>query len=153
MPPTSLTSTVNLVLANGGTHARHANSEDKFLFHHYVNYVASVMMPFEHPWNPWKLYYPSVSLKYSVPGERALYHAVLAQAAFNLAHLGGGTANMMRLAARHYNASIQHVNDGIQTSADKDPGPILAAIMTLMMAEVRTITHLNRDRDRLTFCL
>ncbi|KAJ5374855.1 fungal-specific transcription factor domain-containing protein [Penicillium concentricum] len=136
MPPTSLTSTVNLVLANGGTHARHANSEDKFLFHHYVNYVASVMMPFEHPWNPWKLYYPSVSLKYSVPGERALYHAVLAQAAFNLAHLGGGTADMMRLAARHYNASIQHINNGIQTSADKDPGPILAAIMTLMMAEV-----------------
>lgn len=119
---------------------RHANSEDKLLFHHYVNYVASVMMPFEHPWNPWKLYYPSVSLEYSVPGERALYHAVLAHAAFNLTHLGGGTAKMMHLAARHYNASIQHVNDSIQNSTDKDTGPILAAVMTLMMAEVILLT-------------
>ncbi|KAJ5674350.1 fungal-specific transcription factor domain-containing protein [Penicillium maclennaniae] len=136
VPPTSLASTVNLVLANGGTPTRHADSEDRLLFHHYVDYVASVMMPFEHPWNPWKLYYPSVSLEYSVPGERALYHAILAHAAFNLAHLGGDTAKMMRLAAKHYNASIQHVNDGIQTSADTDSGGILAAIMTLMMAEV-----------------
>ncbi|KAJ5756919.1 fungal-specific transcription factor domain-containing protein [Penicillium nucicola] len=136
LPPTSLASTINLVLANGTTPARYADSDDKLLFHHYVNYVASVMMPFEHPWNPWKLFYPSVSLEYSEPGERALFHALLAHAAFNLAHLGGNAAKMMRLAAKHYNASIQHVNDGIQTSADKGPGAILAAIMTLMMAEV-----------------
>lgn len=144
--PTSLGSTVNHVLANGGVHATHANSDDNGLFHHYANYVASVMMPFEHPWNPWKKYYPAVSLNYSAPGERALYHAILAHAAFNLAHLGADTTKMMRLAANHYNTSIQHINEAIQLSEDKGSGGTLAAIMTLMMAEVPTNLHCVIER-------
>jgi hypothetical protein len=138
LPPVSLGSTVNMVLANGGRDSMHASSDDKLLFQHYVNYVATVMMPFEHPWNPWKRYYPSVSLEYSAPDERALYHAILAHAAFNLAHLGADSEKMMRLAVRHYNASIKYINDSLQASGETGSGGILAAIMTLMMAEVIT---------------
>lgn len=140
LSPTSLGSTINQVLANGSVRATHANSDDKFLFQHYANYVASVMMPFEHPWNPWKRYYPSLSLEYSTPGERALYHAILAHAAFNLAHLGTDITKMMQLAANHYNRSIQHINEAIQVSGNQGSGDTLAAIMTLMMAEVPTIS-------------
>ncbi|GAB1194712.1 hypothetical protein APSETT444_003958 [Aspergillus pseudonomiae] len=112
-----------------------SSSGEKMLFHHYVNYVASIMMPFEHPWNPWKRHYPVVSLQYSESGEKALYHAILAHAAFNFANLGHDRQKMMQLAASNYNASIQYVNDSIQASG-RDFDSTLAAIMTLMMAEV-----------------
>ncbi|KAE8371730.1 fungal-specific transcription factor domain-containing protein [Aspergillus bertholletiae] len=135
LPSMSLLSSSNKVLASGGTDTAHASSEDKFLFHHYVHFVASVMMPFEHPWNPWKLYYPAVSLQYSLPEEKALYHALLCHAAFNLANLGFNKARMTWLAARNYNTAIQHLNSSFQTAKGSYSG-ILAAILTLMMAEV-----------------
>ncbi|KAE8353031.1 fungal-specific transcription factor domain-containing protein [Aspergillus coremiiformis] len=135
LPSLSLLSNINKVLAKGGTDATHPTREDKFLFHHYVDYVAAVMMPFEHPSNPWKLYYPAVSMQYSLPEEKALYHALLSHAAFNLAHLGVNKARMMWLAARNYNTSIQHLNNSIQTPGSGYSGT-LAAILTLMMAEV-----------------
>ncbi|OGM39530.1 hypothetical protein ABOM_011912 [Aspergillus bombycis] len=133
--PTSLVSPMNQGLVCNSTKMPRPSSREKMLFHHYVDYVASIMMPFEHPWNPWKRYYPAVSLQYSESGEKALYHAILAHAAFNFAHLGHDRQKMMRLAASNYNASIQYVNDSIQASG-RDFDSTLAAIMTLMMAEV-----------------
>ncbi|KNG85000.1 hypothetical protein ANOM_006560 [Aspergillus nomiae NRRL 13137] len=131
--PMSLVSNMNQGLVCNST--KMSSSGEKMLFHHYVNYVASIMMPFEHPWNPWKRHYPVVSLQYSESGEKALYHAILAHAAFNFANLGHDRQKMMRLAASNYNASIQYVNDSIQASG-RDFDSTLAAIMTLMMAEV-----------------
>ncbi|KAE8387683.1 fungal-specific transcription factor domain-containing protein [Aspergillus alliaceus] len=135
LPSTSLISCINQVMASGGTDTAHANSEDSFIFHHYVHYVASVMMPFEHPCNPWKKYYPAVSLQYILPEQKSLYHALLSHAAFNLAHLGFDKTRMLRLATRNYNISIQHLNNSIQTLGSDYSGT-LAAILTLMMAEV-----------------
>jgi hypothetical protein len=118
----------------------HATNEDRLLFHHYVDYVASIMVPFENPdgpSNPWKVYYPSVSIRYLLPGEKALYHAIIAHSAFNMANLGPGKLTSMRLrsATKHYNMSIQYVNESIG-SVNRDSASTLAAIMTLMMAEV-----------------
>lgn len=113
------------------------SDEEKLLFHHYVDYVASIMMPFEHPCNPWKRHYPAVSLQYSGSGEKALYHAILAHAAFNFAHLGSDRQKMMRLATLNYNTAIKYVNDSLRVSG-RESGSTLAAIMTLMMAEVRS---------------
>lgn len=118
----------------------HATDEDQFLFHHYADYVASIMVPFENPHgpsNPWKVFYPSVSLRYLLPGEKALYHAIIAHSAFNLANLGPDNVMSMRLrsATKHYNMSIKYVNESIE-SVNKNSASTLAAIMTLMMAEV-----------------
>ncbi|PKY09428.1 hypothetical protein P168DRAFT_301923 [Aspergillus campestris IBT 28561] len=131
----SLGSNMNQALVCNSTKTPQANQEEKLLFHHYVDYVASIMMPFEHPCNPWKRHYPAVSLQYSVSGEKALYHAILAHAAFNFVHLGNDRQKMMRLATSNYNAAIKYVNDSLRVTG-KDSGSTLAAIMTLMMAEV-----------------
>ncbi|OJJ38699.1 hypothetical protein ASPWEDRAFT_180214 [Aspergillus wentii DTO 134E9] len=135
IPSNSLLSNVNKMLAAGPTNATHTDPQNKFLFHHYVNHVASVMMPFEHPWNPWKLYYPAVSLHDTLSEEKALYHAILTHAAFNLGHLGVDQSRMMALATRHYNSSIQHLSKSIRSGRQRFSST-LAAIMTLMMAEV-----------------
>lgn len=42
---------------------------------------------------------------------------------------------MMYLAAKHYNTSIRYLQDGFKDQK-QDHGTVLAAIMTLMMAEV-----------------
>lgn len=131
------TTSIGRILPNESRDVNTTTIEDGYLFHHYVDYVASVMMPFEHPSNPWKVFYPSVSLRYLLPGEKALYHAIIAHSAFNLAYLGPGDTRNVRLrsATRHYNRSIQYVNESIG-SGERDSGSTLAAIMTLMMAEV-----------------
>lgn len=131
---------VESIWSNGGRNMNHATNEDRLLFHHYVDYVASIMVPFENPHgpsNPWKVFYPSVSLRYLLPGEKALYHAIIAHSAFNMANLGPENLKSMRLrsATKHYNISIQYVNESIG-SVNRDSASTLAAIMTLMMAEV-----------------
>ncbi|EAW12383.1 fungal specific transcription factor domain-containing protein [Aspergillus clavatus NRRL 1] len=115
-----------------------AGPRDCYLFHHYVTHVAIHMMPFDHPLNPWKLYYPSVALQLSNPEEKAMYHALLAHAAFSLAHLSSpGRITMDALAVWHYNASIKHLNQVLQSvEPNHRSSTTLAAIMTLMMAEV-----------------
>jgi hypothetical protein len=138
---------VENLLFNGGEIMNHATKEDQFLFHHYVDYVASIMVPFENPHgpsNPWKVFYPCVSLRYLLPGEKALYHAIIAHSAFNLANLGPDNASSMRLrsATKHYNISIQYVNESIG-SVNRDSASTLAAIMTLMMAEVSIFLNLK----------
>lgn len=59
-------------------------------------------MPFDDARNPWKSYYPAVALQNVSTEQIALYKAILAQAAFNLAHLGGAEEKMFALATEYY---------------------------------------------------
>lgn len=112
------------------------NSEEKFLFNHYVNYVAVVMMPFDHPKNPWKSSYPARALFCSSATQKSLFSALLAQTAFNLAHLSPMKSHYMVMASKYYSLAMAQLM-GMLNAEEKLNADVLATIMTLMMAEVR----------------
>jgi hypothetical protein len=107
---------------------------ERMLFHHYVSHVAIIMMPYEHARNPWKRHYPVVAHGRTFPDQTALYHAMLAQAAFNISELRAGDAVMMAAGSRHYEAAIQQLVS-ILGGKEKEFGSLLASIMTLIFAE------------------
>ncbi|CAI7566201.1 unnamed protein product [Penicillium pancosmium] len=56
------------------------------------------------------------------------------------------TSTRLRSATKHYNMSIQYVNESIG-SVNRDSASTLAAIMTLMMAE-RSIKEMEASSSR-----
>ncbi|KAI0397184.1 fungal-specific transcription factor domain-containing protein [Xylariaceae sp. FL0594] len=109
---------------------------EKSLFHHYANHVAIIMMPYDHPRNPWKLYYPAVALSRASSDRNTLYHAVLAQAAFNLASLKGDDGRaMMALGFEHYGLALKQLIGEVHSS-ERDFDLAISSIMTMMFAEV-----------------
>ncbi|KPM38575.1 hypothetical protein AK830_g7980 [Neonectria ditissima] len=93
------------------------------------------MMPYEHPRNPWKSQYPATALDLVSAGQKSLYSAMLAHAAFNVAHLRGVDVEMLALGSKHYGHAIQEL---LKTIAREDvdfPGS-MASMMTLMFAEL-----------------
>lgn len=109
--------------------------DEMFLFHHYVTHVAVIMMPYEHSRNPWKSQYPVAALELASSGQKSLYSAMLAHAAFNVAHLRGIDKEMVRLGSKHYGEAIQEM---LQTIAreDLDFPATMVSMMALMFAEV-----------------
>jgi hypothetical protein len=93
------------------------------------------MMPYDHPRNPWKLYYPAVALSWASSDRNGLYHAVLAQAAFNLASLKGNNDKMMCLGFGHYGLALKQLIGDIHIS-ERDFDLSISSIMTMMFAEV-----------------
>lgn len=108
---------------------------ERHLFHHYVNHLAFIMMPFEHPRNPWKSSYPAVALQHSSLGQRALYNAILAHSAFHLSQLSADKRHMTMVAVKHYNLAIPFLTESLGCQ-DAHYAEMLAAISTLMLAEV-----------------
>lgn len=108
---------------------------EAFLFKHYVDHVAALMMPYEDARNPWKSSYPAVALHSVSRVQIGLYRAMLAQAAVNLAHLGCNREMSLLLGAKYYSSAIAALRDSID-SRDGDYASLLAAIMTLMFVEV-----------------
>ncbi|GKZ27590.1 hypothetical protein AbraIFM66951_005982 [Aspergillus brasiliensis] len=109
---------------------------ERYLFHHYVTQVAVIMMPYDHPKNPWVTYFPAAALQLRGSGQYdALYSAMLAQAAFNLGQLGvrrdESHPSMIESALSHYGNAMRTLLSVIGRS-DVD----IATVMTLMMAEV-----------------
>jgi hypothetical protein len=109
--------------------------EEAFLFQHYVNHVAFLMMPYEDLRNPWKSSYPAVALYYMSQNHHSLYKALLAQAAYNLAYLDCGKERMLNLAANYYTSAISDLRQGL-LDQQKDYGTFVASVMTLVMVEV-----------------
>ena len=109
---------------------------EKFLFHHYVSHVANIMMPYEHPRNPWKSHYPAVALEMASLKQNFLYSAMLAHAAFNIAHLRGNDDGFLRVGMKQYGDAIQALIHSIGQESLDFPAT-MASIMTLMFAEVR----------------
>lgn len=110
--------------------------EEKLLFHHYVHHVATIMMPFEHFRNPWKHSYPAVALNSTTFERKALYNALLAHSAFNLAQLDASKQKMLSLATKYYNRAIRQLAYTIGHPR-RQYADTLAVISTLMIAEVR----------------
>jgi hypothetical protein len=108
---------------------------ERSLFHHYVNHVAALMMPYEHPRNPWKFDYPATALYQVSSNQKALYNAMLAQAAFNLSHLGSKGSEMFSVGSQHYNHALQQLIPQISYEKN-DFSAMIASMMTLMFAEV-----------------
>ncbi|RDW58860.1 hypothetical protein BP6252_13336 [Coleophoma cylindrospora] len=114
--------------------------KEAFLFRHYVSHVASMMMPYEDDRNPWYLHYPKAALQESAQQHKALYKAMLAQAAVNLAHLGSSRENNLLIATSYYVSAIQDLRSCINDQ-QQDYGTFLAAILTLMFVEVGPPWH------------
>lgn len=109
--------------------------EDNELFHHYVSALAPVMTPIDNDHNPWKSTYPRLAVQaQDSPAASALFHAILAQSAFQRANLNhyastkylrGGIKNYV-LALRHLRHSLNSPSDNFTTN--------LAAMLTVTIA-------------------
>lgn len=108
---------------------------EKRLFHHYINHVAIIMMPFEHVRNPWKSSYPAVAMIDSTNNRNALYNALLAHSASNLAQLGVQKDKMECLATKYYTRAVGQLRACIAND-NSHYAFIVAVIMTIMMVEV-----------------
>jgi hypothetical protein len=114
--------------------------EERGLFHHYVNHVAVAMMPFEHPRNPWTSSYPARALHNTSKRQKPLFNALLAHAAFSVAHLSPVRDEKMAVAFKYYGLSIRQLMDTFEQE-EQPSADVLAVVMTLMMAEVGYISR------------
>ena len=105
-----------------------------YLLHHYITHVAPNMMPFHDTRNPWQSSYPLLARCGDSPGHKSLYHAILAEAAGNLAHLGVDIENNKASNMEHYAKSIEELRTSL-SSEHKDFSIALASMLTLVMSE------------------
>lgn len=115
--------------------------DDAAIFHHYMTWVASLMIPVDSDANPWKSVYPSTALKSSSPASRSLYHAMLAQSAFNLANLYEQRQDIVQKATaralEHYGASLRQLAKCLDSSTAEEYDACMATLYTLVVTEVR----------------
>lgn len=114
------------------------DSDEKRLFNHYANYVSVIMMPFDHPLNPWHTQYTTIALHSRSVEQKALYHAVLSHAAYNMIELGLEKEGLLPLTAKHSNIAISLLRQSLKGDI-YDLGTIMAVIITLLMIEVSKI--------------
>lgn len=105
-----------------------------YLLHHYTTHVAPNMMPFHDTRNPWQSSYPLLARCGDSAGHKSLYHAILAQAAGNLAHLGADIEINKASNMENYAKSIEELRASL-TSENKDFSIALASMLTLVMSE------------------
>jgi hypothetical protein len=111
--------------------------EENFLISHYVSYVSVQMMPIDDGRNPWRSTYPSLAMQGAKTSSTdALYHAILAQSAHNIANLKGPErGNSERTSAIRYSGkAIQELRQSLELPT-KDYCSILAALLSIMLAE------------------
>lgn len=116
------------------------NSDDAAVFYHYMTWVAPLMVPVDDADNPWTSVYPSTALQDTSPASCALYHAILAQAAFNLANLYGDTNDdgpkKTAQGLEHYGASLQHLYQCLGSSPEEEYDACMATLYTLVITGV-----------------
>ncbi|KAI9740478.1 MAG: hypothetical protein M1834_005058 [Cirrosporium novae-zelandiae] len=115
----------------------HSSDKKPYLFHHYVTYVAPIMVPLSSLHNPWQTYYPQLASSGSSKGETSLYHSMLSQAAANLSHLyrGEQKENMKTLSMRYYGEAVKDLRESI-IDGERDFNVFVAGVLTLIMAEI-----------------
>ncbi|RDW57679.1 hypothetical protein BP5796_12480 [Coleophoma crateriformis] len=96
--------------------------EEAFLFKHYVDHVALIMMPYDDQRNPWKSSYPAEALHSKSQEQRALLHAMIAQ-------------NLLMQAAKYYTLAIEELRSCMEGSP-AEYASFIAAISTLMFVEI-----------------
>ncbi|TFB02655.1 hypothetical protein CCMA1212_005592 [Trichoderma ghanense] len=116
-----------------------ASRDETMIFHHYVTWVAPLMIPVDGAQNPWKSVYPSTALRDSSAASRALYHAILAQSAFNMANLHKDNRASSRrkesVALRHYGASLRELSQSLNIAREEEYDACAATLYTLMISE------------------
>ncbi|KAK1246219.1 hypothetical protein MKX08_000021 [Trichoderma sp. CBMAI-0020] len=116
-----------------------SSRDEATMFHHYVTWIAPIMIPVDSTNNPWKSVYPSTALQDSSPASRALYHAIIAQSAFNLANLYIGNRHIHRqnesVALEHYGASLRELGQTLKCTKDAEYNACAATLYTLMISE------------------
>lgn len=114
---------------------RELNASAAFLFYHYSTHIAPMMMPFEDLRNPWQSSYPLMARCGNSHGRMSLLHAMLAQAAGNLCHMGCQQEAMSTFALKHRILAITELRKEL-ISFSNDFCIVMASILTLIMAEV-----------------
>ena len=133
------------------------NGSASYLLHHYTIHIAPNMMPFKDPRNPWQSSYPLLSQCGNSAGHHSLYHAILAQSAGNLAHLGVDRETYRALNLKHQARSIEELRKSI-ADEENDFSIALASMLTLVFAgnydeeSNAWRLHLNGAWDLLTSC-
>jgi hypothetical protein len=115
---------------------RELNASAGFLFYHYSTHIAPMVMPFQDRRNPWQSSYPLMARCGNSHGRRSLLHAMLAQAAGNLCHMGYQKEAMSTFALKHRILAITELRK--ELSFSNDFCIVMASILTLIMAEVST---------------
>jgi hypothetical protein len=123
------------------SYGRRLKDGEAFLFQHYTQHVAIMMMPYEDRRNPWATSYSQAAFHYDTEEQRALYNGLLAQAATNLAHLDCSREKMQLEAEKRYTQAMQLLRNGIDNQSG-DYASYLAAAMTLMMFEASSSSQL-----------
>ncbi|KAK5065088.1 hypothetical protein LTR84_000924 [Exophiala bonariae] len=111
--------------------------EDGMLFHHFLSNLSKRMVPVDDDCNPWKTVYPSLAMQTTRSSDaEALYHALLAQSAFQLANLKGSErgAQVRGSALRHYGIALSKLRQSL-IDPSKDYTTVLAALYTVILAE------------------
>lgn len=116
------------------------SQEEYYLFQYYLERIGGLMLPYEHPKNPWKNIYPAAAAasRRSADGS-ILYHAMLAHAAFHLAYVKVGDTSIYEAGPKYYDMAIVQLLNVIRAEVGFTP-VTLAAILSLMYAEVRLTT-------------
>lgn len=114
--------------------------DEAMMFYHYVTWIAPLMIPVDSSENPWKSVYPSTALQDASPASRALYHAILAQSAFNISNLQKGNPESHRqresVALKHYGASLRELSKSLNATKETEYDACAATLYTLMISEV-----------------
>lgn len=114
--------------------------DEATIFHHYVTWIAPIMIPVDSTNNPWKSVYPSTALQDSSAASRALYHAIIAQSAFNMANLYKESPEMYyqkeSVALEHYGASLRELSQTLNYTKEAEYNACAATLYTLMISEV-----------------
>ena len=121
---------------------------EALLFHHYITYVAVIMMPYAHPRNPWVTEWPAAALEEATTlDQRALYNVTLAQSAFNLANLGDedNKRTQVAIGSKYYHRAIHE----LRRRLDNDDG---AATSTMLVATILTLVFTEVSFNLWCFC-
>ncbi|KAL6889181.1 fungal-specific transcription factor domain-containing protein [Trichoderma evansii] len=116
-----------------------ASRDEATIFHHYVTWIAPIMIPVDDMNNPWKSVYPSIALQDSSAASRALYHAIIAQSAFNMANLYKESRDVYyqkeSVALEHYGASLRELSQTLNYTKEAEYNACAATLYTLMISE------------------
>jgi hypothetical protein len=113
------------------------NRTENWLFYHYTTYVSLIMIPVDDGRNPWKSTYPSMALQdMSMSSSRSLYHAILAQAALNIANLKGSDrgAEEKLQGLRYFGMALRELQHSLE-SPKQDYSTLLAALLTITFVQ------------------
>jgi len=135
-----------VLLASSQPLSKH-EAQEKMLFQHYVKHVAYLMIAIDGGGrNPWRSTYPAIALRDSTPSTKALYYAMLAQAAFNLANLYGNRNDLQEQGMKYYGLALHDLRKSLEGSTYSYDS-CTAALITLVMAEVCAETRCSNSEN------